>query len=42
VLDSGDRAEPDKEVTLYIGGHQPDKTSEKLCKTKCLMLNLRK
>jgi len=42
VLDSGDRAEPDKEVTLYIGGHQPDKTSEKLCKTKYLMLNLRK
>ena len=38
VLYSGERVSPDGEITLYIGGHQPDRLSEKLCKNGCLSI----
>ena len=36
VLENGERVKPDSEITLFVGGHQPDCLSEKLSETKCL------
>ena len=40
VLDDGSRVTPDGEITLYVGGHQPDKRSNELCGCKCLEIKL--
>lgn len=40
VLQSGERVMPDSDITLYIGGHQPDKMSLKLCISNCLSIKL--
>ncbi len=39
VLEDGARVTPDGEITLYVGGHQPDKLSESLSKYPCLKIN---
>ena len=36
VLEDGTRVEPDGKITLFVGGHQPDKLSDKLCGYECL------
>lgn len=36
VLENGERVTPDGEITLFVGGHQPDYRSELLSGTKCL------
>lgn len=36
VLPDGSRVEPDGEITIYIGGHQPDERSCELCGDRCL------
>ena len=40
VLESGERVTPDGEITLFVGGHQPDHRSEILSGTKCLQLTI--
>ena len=40
VLSDGERAVPDGEITIYIGGHQPDSRSCKLCGNDCLQIKL--
>lgn len=41
VLEDGTRAEPDGEIELFIGNHQPDKKSERLCKSKFVKIKLK-
>ena len=38
VLADGSRVTPNGEVTLYVGGHQPDERSNQLCGNSCLTL----
>ena len=40
VLSDGSRVDPDGKITLYVGGHQPDSRSEKLCKYPCISIEL--
>lgn len=40
VLDDGQRVTPNGEITVYIGGHQPDKRSCELCGNDCLTLKI--
>lgn len=40
VLQNGERVTPDGEISLFVGGHQPDALSEKLSGTKCLKIDL--
>ena len=40
VDDKGNRIEPEGTVTLYIGGHQPDKKSRELSKYQCVEIIL--
>lgn len=40
VTAEGERVDPDGEIKLYAGGHQPDAVSERLCGTSCLELTL--
>lgn len=35
VDNSGRRIDPDGEIILYVGGHQPDAVSDRLCGGKC-------
>ena len=41
VLEDGSRVEPDGEITIYIGGHQPDKRSCELCGNNCLYTEIK-
>ncbi len=41
VLEDGSRVTPDGKITLFIGGHQPDKRSLILCGTDCLSLEIK-
>ncbi len=41
VNNEGKRIEPDGEIILYVGGHQPDPLSEKLSGSKCISVKLR-
>ena len=41
VLSDGQRVEPDGEITLFIGGHQPDPRSVELCGDQCLTLSIK-
>ena len=41
VLDNGERVTPDGEITLYVGSHQPDGLSEKLCKNGCIKIRFK-
>ena len=41
VLENGERVEADGTITLFIGNHQPDSRSNKLCDDKCLELKLK-
>ena len=38
VLEDGTRVVPDGEITLYVGGHQPDEVSDTLTGYKCAKL----
>ncbi len=40
VTDDGERVEPDGELALYIGGHQPDSVSDRLTGYSCKKLEL--
>jgi beta-glucosidase len=40
VLEDGSRVDPDGKVTLFVGGHQPDELSNKLCGNSCLSVEL--
>ncbi len=40
VLEDGQRVTPDGKITLYIGGHQPDKRSNKLLGYECEKIEL--
>ncbi|MBQ6707499.1 MAG: glycoside hydrolase family 3 C-terminal domain-containing protein [Clostridia bacterium] len=40
VLEDGVRVTPDGKITLYVGGHQPDKLSENLAGYPCLKITL--
>ncbi len=40
VTDGGERVDPDGEIALYIGGHQPDAVSDKLTGYSCKKLEL--
>ena len=40
VLSDGSRVEPDGEVLLYVGGHQPDQRSNLLTETECLAVTI--
>ena len=40
VLSDGSRVDPDSSSTLFIGGHQPDELSCKLCGNNCLKIEL--
>ncbi len=40
VTMDGERVDPDGNVTLYIGGHQPDSVSDKLLGYSCLKIEL--
>ena len=40
VTDNGDRVDPDGNVALYIGGHQPDAVSDKLTGYSCEKIEL--
>ena len=35
VLEDGSRVEPDGEITIFVGGHQPDSVSDKLTGYRC-------
>lgn len=41
VLPDGTRTEPDGGITLFAGGHQPDKRSDALCGYACLQETLK-
>ena len=41
VLNDGNRAEPDGEITLFVGGHQPDEVSNRLTGTTCTELKIK-
>jgi beta-glucosidase len=41
VLEDGQRVVPNGEITLYIGGHQPDKLSCELCGNECLEMKIK-
>ncbi len=41
VLDDGSRAEPDGKITLYVGGHQPDRVSERLTGYACEKIEIK-
>ncbi len=40
VTKDGERVDPDGKITLYIGGHQPDKVSNELLGCLCLEIEL--
>ncbi len=40
VLENGERVAPNGEMSLYVGGHQPDELSERLSGTKCIKISL--
>lgn len=40
VTTEGERVDPDGKITLYIGGHQPDKVSNRLLGYQCLELGI--
>ena len=40
VLEDGQRVTPDGKITLYIGGHQPDKVSNELLGYECEKIEL--
>lgn len=40
VLEDGSRVDPDSSSALFIGGHQPDELSCKLCGNSCLKIEL--
>ncbi len=40
VLEDGSRVSPNGEITLYVGGHQPDQRSKELCGSGCLQLKV--
>ena len=40
VLEDGSRVLPNGQLTLYVGGHQPDSRSNELCKTPCLSIQI--
>ncbi len=40
VLETGERVTPDGEITLFIGGHQPDDLSCELLKNECLSVQI--
>ena len=40
VLEDGQRVTPDGKITLYVGGHQPDKVSNKLLGYECEKIEL--
>ena len=40
VTNDGERVDPDGKITLYIGGHQPDKVSNELLGYSCLEINI--
>ncbi len=41
VLDDGTRVEPDGEIELFIGNHQPDSRSNSICKSKVQKIKLK-
>lgn len=41
VLADGTRVDPNGKLELYVGGHQPDKKSAKLCGSECTKLVIR-
>ena len=41
VGENGEALEPDGEITVYIGGHQPDAVSERLTGTTCERMQLK-
>ena len=41
VLESGERAEPNGEITLYVGGHQPDRVSNSLSGYECEKIKIK-
>ena len=41
VLADGSRVDPDGELTLYAGGHQPDAQSARLSGSACACLKLK-
>ncbi len=41
VLETGDRVDADGSITLYIGNHQPDPLSERLCDSPCVSISLK-
>lgn len=40
VLDDGSRVDPNGEITLFAGGHQPDTRSNELCGYPCIQISL--
>jgi beta-glucosidase len=40
VLEDGSRVLPNGQLTLYVGGHQPDSRSNELCTTPCLSIQI--
>lgn len=40
VLENGERVTPDGKITLYVGGHQPDKVSNELLGYECEKVEL--
>lgn len=40
VLENGERVTPDGKITLYVGGHQPDKVSNELLGYECEKITL--
>ena len=41
VLDNGERVTPNGEITLFVGGHQPDRLSGELSGTECLKITVK-
>ncbi len=41
VLENGERVQPDGEIRLYVGGHQPDGKSRELCGTECTEIKVK-
>lgn len=41
VDEDGIRKEPDRTLSLYVGGHQPDEQSTKLCGYSCIEIKIR-
>ena len=40
ALENGDRVAPDEKITLFVGGHQPDKVSNELLGYECERIEL--